>query len=357
MLEATSILENRGKSPRNYKNTLVFLAGDVTRLLELQRALRQFLAWKSIWDEKEQLNLDPFQSKQAETKKRNADDTVKARIPESYQWLIVPGQPDPKGSLEWTESRLQGADSLATRASKKLKNEELLLIQMGGIRLRLELDRVPLWRGEDVLVKQLIEDFATYLYLPRLRDPDVLMGAIREGISRLTWESETFAYAQGKDSQTGRYLGLDAGKMASIQAEGGSLLVESSVAARQLREDAQKADGTEGEKETTPEEGNGPSGEGGQTGEEPTGGGPTVPRKAYKRFYGAVQLDSLRVGRDAGRIADEVIQHLTKHVGAEVEVSLEIRARLSEGASDKTVRDVTENCRTLRFDTFGFEEE
>ncbi len=27
------------------------------------------------------------------------------------------------------------------------------------------------------------------------------------------------------------------------------------------------------------------------------------------------------------------------------------------GASDKTVRDVTENCRTLRFDSFGFEEE
>ena len=68
-------------------------------------------------------------------------------------------------------------------------------------------------------------------------------------------------------------------------------------------------------------------------------------------------MDSLRVGRDAGRIADEVIQHLTKLVGANVEVTLEIRARLQEDASDKTVRDVTENCRTLRFASFGFEEE
>jgi hypothetical protein len=63
----------------------------------------------------------------------------------------------------------------------------------------------------------------------------------------------------------------------------------------------------------------------------------------YRRFYGSVKLDSLRVGRDAGRIADEVIQHLTKLVGAEVEVTLEIQARLPDGASDKTVRDVTEN--------------
>ncbi len=68
-------------------------------------------------------------------------------------------------------------------------------------------------------------------------------------------------------------------------------------------------------------------------------------------------MDSLRIGRDAGRIADEVIQHLTKLVGANVEVTLEIQARLQEGASDKTVRDVTENCRTLRFNSFGFEEE
>ncbi len=32
---------------------------------------------------------------------------------------------------------------------------------------RMELDRVPLWRGSHVAVKQLIEDFGRYLYLPR----------------------------------------------------------------------------------------------------------------------------------------------------------------------------------------------
>ncbi len=95
-----------------------------------------------------------------------------ARIPEAYQWLLVPGQPDPRGALEWTQLRLQGAGSLAKRASKKLKNEEMLLIQMGGVRLRLELDRVPLWRGDDVPVKQLIEDVATYLYARQSQGPN-----------------------------------------------------------------------------------------------------------------------------------------------------------------------------------------
>ena len=46
---------------------------------------------------------------------------------------------------------------------------------MGGSTLRLELDRIPLWRGNHVGLKQLAEDMAKYLYLPRLRDDDVLL--------------------------------------------------------------------------------------------------------------------------------------------------------------------------------------
>ena len=77
----------------------------------------------------------------------------------------------------------------------------------------------------------------------------------------------------------------------------------------------------------------------------------------YRRFHGTVKLDSLRISRDAGSIADEVVQHLAKLVGANVEVTLEIQAHLPDGATDKIIRDVTENCRTLGFDSFGFEEE
>jgi hypothetical protein len=63
------------------------------------------------------------------------------------------------------------------------------------------------------------------------------------------------------------------------------------------------------------------------------------------------------VGRDAGRIADEVIAHLAGQVGAEVTVTMEIEVRLPDGASDQLVRIVTENSRTLKFDSQGFEKE
>jgi hypothetical protein len=70
-----------------------------------------------------------------------------------------------------------------------------------------------------------------------------------------------------------------------------------------------------------------------------------------------VRLDSTRVGRDAGRIADEVIAHLAGQMGAEVTVTIEIEARLPNGATDQLVRTVTENSRTLKFDSQGFETE
>ncbi len=76
-----------------------------------------------------------------------------------------------------------------------------------------------------------------------------------------------------------------------------------------------------------------------------------------KRFHGTVTLEAARVGRDASRVAEEVIAHLTGIVGASVAVTLEIEAQIPSGASDHIVRTVTENCRTLKFTNQGFEQE
>jgi hypothetical protein len=42
-------------------------------------------------------------------------------------------------------------------------------------------------------------------------------------------------------------------------------------------------------------------------------------------------------------------------MGAEVTVTLEIEAKLPSGATDQLVRTVTENSRTLKFNSQGFE--
>ncbi len=347
---AKAILESRGSAPRLYRNTLVFLAADKVRLQDLDEALRKYLAWSQIVAEKETLNLDPHQSRQAEIQKQAADGAVAARLPETYQWLLVPEQSTPQAPVAWTASRLTGSDALAPRASKKLRSDELLVLNLGATILRKHMDDVPLWRGDSVGIKQLVDDFARYLYLPRLAGPEVLVQAIRDGMSLLTWRSDTWGYAESYDEGAGRYRGLRCGQGVNIAADSTGLLVRPDVASKQL--DAETAPRSEGPS-TTEALGNNETSRPAANGTVPG----TSAAKPLRRFHGSVRLDSSRVGRDAGRIAEEVIAHLLGQMGADVTVTLEIDARLPNGAADQLVRTVTENSRTLKFDSQGFEEE
>jgi predicted AAA+ superfamily ATPase len=355
---ARAILEARGNTPRLFRNTLVFLAADRVRLQDLDEALRKYLAWTSILAEKGEkaLNLDPQQVTQAEAQKTAADLTVTARLPETYQWVLVPEQKTPQSAVTWEAVRLSGSDALAVRASRKLRSDELLLTSLGSTILRKHLDDVPLWRGEHVAVKQLVDDFARYLYLPRLAGPEVLAQAIRDGLALLTWQTDAFAFAESYDDTAERYRGLRGGKLVTVSPEDAGLLVKPDVARRQLDAELPLVTGTTGA-------GAGPGGSGapaGATGSPGAGGTEATPAGAAappRRFHGTVALDPARVGRDASRIADEVVAHLVGLVGAEVNVTLEIDATLPSGAPESVVRTVTENCRTLKFGSQGFEKE
>ena len=178
---ATAILESRGSARRLYRNTFAFLAPDKTRLQDLDEAVRRFLAWDSILAERETVDLTAHQVKQAETQRDAASDAVTARLPETYQWLLTPEQKTPEAQVTWQAIRLSGRAGLAARAAARLRSDELLIGCFAGSLLRRELDRVPLWRGDHVTVKQIVDDFAQYLYLPRLQTPEVLHSAVADG--------------------------------------------------------------------------------------------------------------------------------------------------------------------------------
>ena len=349
---AKAIFETRGTTPRLYRNTLVFLAADKTRLQDLDEAVRKFLAWDSILDEKEALDLTPNQVRQAETQKTAADSVVAARLPETYQWLLVPTQDNPQAPIVWQTTRLSGSDALAERASTKLKKDELLLVNFAASRLQMELDRIPLWRGNHVSIRQLVEDFARYLYLPRLRTPAVLVGAIRSGLALLTWEHDAFAYADEYDESASRYRGLRYSTQVPLTTDDTGLLVRPVIARQQMDQEVPAAVPVGiANSSAMPTTANVPTSPGAQSDL------PLQPPKAT-RYHGTVALDPTRVGRDAGRIADEVLTHLVGLVGSSVRVTLEIEAEIPSGAPENVVRTVTENGRTLKFSTnSGFETE
>ena len=252
--------------------------------------------------------------------------------------------------------RLTGSDALAARAGKKLKGADGLVPSLGPTILQGEMERVPLWRGNHVSVRQLVEDFARYLYLTRITGPEVLLAAIRDGLGLLTWKQETFAYADGYDEAQERYAGLRGGKPpAALDADSRGLLVRPAIAAAQLEAEApQVTPGVTGG-ETGGGTPGGDVGDGGTIGPNIEPGKVTPPQP--RRYHGPVVLDSMRVGADAGKIASELIVQLTGLPGSSVKVTLEIEAEIPQGAPEQVVRTVSENSRSLKFTSFGFEQE
>lgn len=340
---AREFLERRGNSPRQYRNMVVFLAADHRRLEELERAVAEYLAWRSVHDDagEDRLNLDPHQTRHAAQTAGDAERVVQLRTAETYQWLVLPLQPDPAGPVEWEEFRVDGQGGLAPRASQRLVTEALLYVDFPPVLLRRQLDGplATLWEEGHVSLRELWDTFARYCYLPRLRSIEVLQRAVRDAPARITWEQEGFAVADGHED--GRYQGLVLGGFATTVTPT-TLVVRPEAALAQVDTEA----------ETTPVPG-GPA----QLATGVSGAVEEATKHLARRFYGVVDLPPERLVRDFGKVAQEVVQHLASLVGTQLQMTLEVRASNPDGFPDQVVRIVSENANTLRFSTYEFEEE
>jgi predicted AAA+ superfamily ATPase len=357
--QVETILNSRGASPRYYKNLLTFLVPDKTQMAQLEQTVCQFLAWDSIVKDEKNLNLDPAQKGQAEIKKKSTDEAINQLLISVYQWVLVPEQPDPQEAIQWKELRLQGQDSPILRASRKLIHEEYLITDYAPSRLCMEILNPYMWgESSHIDIKRLWESIAQYIYLPRLTNDQVLLEAIQSGSSGLLWE-ENYAYATGWDEGRQRYLGLQAGTKEPFTVVLGSqnFIVNTVAAQQQLQADELAHQATNvtvpasqlslRAKETV----SSVSGSSGAI-SQPN----PIPLPQKKHFYGSVEIDALRLRGETGQITDEILQHFTAIVGADVTITLDIRVNLPEGASDSLVRTITENCRVLKFQNHCFEE-
>jgi hypothetical protein len=200
---AGALLAQAGRGvPRAYRNMLVFVAPEPAPLNDLRQAVGRFLAGDG--------------------------DDVDALLRAAWTWLLAPS------ASGWTATRAPGRDELAMRASRELRAAGSLFVDYPAARLRADLDRVPLWpAGQDHVRLALVWDaYARSLDLPRLRSSAVLAAAVVGGLAAPDWASETFAYAEGFDAETGRYHGLVAGRAVALQGSG--LIVRSEAAQDQL---------------------------------------------------------------------------------------------------------------------------
>jgi copper chaperone CopZ len=371
MTAVTDIFNNRGNAPRIYRNMLAFIAPDQDLMTSLKQAVRLFLAWKSIKEDSEDLNLDAAQNRDTDNNLHRSNETVEARIKEAYCWLLVPyiDKATDMKTIVWDTISISGGnDSIISKAAKKMLQNEQIITAWAPALLLMELDHV-LWKDTDnIAIKKLWEYLCTYCYLPRLAGDVVLDKAIQTGLN----SDQYFAFASGFDGT--RYKDLKFNQYIGIVERSG-YLVKVSVAQKQLADDEAKrqaetaaraaeagaaipASTSGGDSSTTYQ----PYTPGdvalGGTHEVREGGTPDTHPAASKnrRFFMSVDLDTTRINRDVQKCVEEIIQHLTNVDGTTVKVSLEVEAETDEGFSRQTVRTISENCRTLKVRDSGFEE-
>ena len=357
---AEKIWESRGNSPRIFRNMLVFLAPDQTSMSALEQETRRYLAWQSIKNDSQDLNLDAAQNRETENSLKRSNETVDLRLSETWCWLLTPAiaRSDMK-TLDWEKIRLSGgSEGIISRAGKKLLESETVIDRWAPALLLMELDSL-LWKNADSLqIKKLWEYLCTYCYLPRLSDYSVLEKTIQEGVQG----EDYFAYAAGVSE--GRFIDLKYAQKASIDRNG--FIVRKSAAKNQLELKHMQSNpspsgfvtdaGVSNPHSSVQREGGTPLTTE-RTGTEPSTSPSPLSTPKSMRFFLSAPLDDTRVNRDVQRILEEVISQLAADNGVTLSLRLEVEAGASKGFSQETIRAVSENCRTLKIKEFGFEEE
>lgn len=339
---AWTAAERHGTGNRTYRNMVVFLAADQSRLEELVRSIREYLGWSQVLVKEDELNLAASQRRQAQERQKSASETSDRRLLEAYQWLLVPtGQP-----IVIDAKKVEGGDSLAGRVTKRMGSDATLSTKHVGqaIRHQLNSEAARLWESGHVSVGDLWRLYAEYPYMPRLRDRAVF----EEGLvdAPMFWDQDGYALADGYDDEKGRYHGLVLPeKFGSVSISDATLLVKPEAANEQI---AAEGPGPE----LVDDDGGGD--DGGDDGTDDDG----LPKQMLKRrYFGSKQLDAERYASDFKKLADEVLAPLGQAPGVEIRVTVEIEAISTEGFDDAKVRTVSENASTLKFEETGFEEQ
>lgn len=340
MTEAKDILLQRGSTPRVHRNMLVFLAAEGRQLDNLKEAMRSALAWSGIVKDTDRLNLTQRDSALAKAKVAEATETVKTRLKEVWCYLLYPMQESAQADVEWIAAKVSAQDGLLLRASKKLASDEGLLPELGPARLDRELQKY-IWNGKGHLsLKDLWEYLNRYIYLPRVKDRNVLVKAIRASVGAMV--PGPFAYAERWDEKTERYIGLAVQNAAnaSVVIDSDSVIVKPEVAEQHLlKAQALVAPDVQTSAAVSPEV---------------TGlrSGPAVVQPVERdptRFIGTVMISADRPAHEMRQIVEAIVEQLTTLPGSQVTLRLEIDAEVPSGLDRSKVRTLMENANTLGF--------
>lgn len=349
---------------REFRNTLLFVAADEALLATARDAMRKAMAWKSIaGDKRLRQQMTTAQIEDAEKKAKAGNDGAQMSVRMAWNHVLYPHKTEdtPKGAaFHLDRLSVTAKDRIAVPQAvyDKAKADGIARDKLGSETLSKELLR--LWPDDrpHLAVSEVSKWFATYLYLPKLRDGVVLQIAIRDAVSNM---APAFGYAERFDQASGQYVGLIWCRPPPEPMAATAVLVKPEVVHEHQRPPVPpRIDNPEGGGSI--DDSGHPGGDGGSGGGSSGGiiGPPPGPTKARKkrRFYGSVEVGMVRPVKEFEKILTEVIQHLQATPRAKVKLTIEIEAEAPDGFEDADVAVIRDNARDLKFkaENTSFEE-
>jgi hypothetical protein len=184
------------------------------------------------------LQLPPAQEDDAKKKLDEQEMAALNAVRRGWRHLLLPQEPQPGSpnaargfDLEPVNlsNRASNPEPLPQVAWKKCEADGLIVSRLGV----LDNDLGKAWQPEQphVPVRQLRDWFAQFPYLSKLRDPLVLAKAISEALARA---DAKYAIAERFDAAKGEYVGLQLGRLVTVDLNSDMVLVRREVAEAQL---------------------------------------------------------------------------------------------------------------------------
>lgn len=337
-----------GTKPRFRGNRLIFLAPDYGALARFRDCVLVALAWNSIVEDAGamRLVLDNLQVQQAKRELQLAEDVLPRAARECYKWLLCPVQESPydtKPTVEILPLTSSGS-SLGNEIERVCTDNELVISRWSPIHLRSKLQELY-WKPEKPSCEAMVffEDTLRYLYLPRLKNKEVLAVAIAKGAAT----EDFFGTAYGQHE--GRFDGFKLGD-ANIQLDDTLLLIEPDEARRYRDELLEAATARTSESPAmsstaapTPAKTNG-------TSTAKTASKPETQKEASARyFHSSVVINPTTAKVRLVQLAEEIISVLGSDPQVDLRITVEINADFPNGVTDQIKRAVSENATILGF--------
>ena len=354
---AGETIERRGSGQRRYRNSLIFVAADASNVEAARENARRERAWRSILDDADlRQNLTLAQANDAEAQARRSRDALRQSVRGAWVHVLHPGPSDGAGTGGVAGGRgyVMGSTRIVNRGGGKSVPEAVwdkvsidgtVFGEIGPANLMQSL--APIWPSDrpHLSIEDIRDWFASYVYLPRLRDEATLDGALQRLVENL---ADPFAYASGFDEESGAYKGVMDGR-ALMPGHFISGLLVRREAIPVAKPDAEPSR-LGGEGSSVPDF-SAPEPE--DRGEAPA----SAPRP--KRFFASLEIDPERAGLEVARIMDGLLVELTRVPESRLRLHLEIEGVAGDGGYPGDIVDTVQaNARDLGLDenNLGFEE-